>query len=224
MEIDIQQNDVLRIAISILCGSVLGFEREYRNKTAGFRTIILICLGSTIFTMVSQGASGESDDRIAANIITGIGFIGAGVIFKDSISITGLTTAAVIWVAAAIGMMVGVSEFGLAMLLSVVVLIVLSVFNKIEGAIDLLHHRQTYVIKYQKETLSQLEDTEALIKQWGLTSKRLQVAKVSEALVATLEIIGKKKRIQELNELLVGQPEIKQINQTNASNSSILDR
>src|SRR5215210_4571722 len=97
----LEQKDMISILMSILCGSIIGFEREYNNKSAGFRTIILICLGSTIFTIVSRHGAG-SDDRIAANIITGIGFIGAGVIFKDKLSVLGLTTAAVIWTTAGI--------------------------------------------------------------------------------------------------------------------------
>ena len=101
MEYILEHEDVISLAISILCGSIIGFEREYNNKSAGFRTVILICLGSTIFTIVSNHGTG-SDDRIAANIITGIGFIGAGVIFKDKLSVLGLTTAAVIWTSAGI--------------------------------------------------------------------------------------------------------------------------
>ncbi|HEY1025373.1 MAG TPA: MgtC/SapB family protein [Sphingobacteriaceae bacterium] len=224
MDFGIEFNDVLRIVVSIICGSAIGFEREYRNKSAGFRTIILICLGSTIFTMVSQNAAGMSDDRIAANIITGVGFIGAGVIFKDNVSITGLTTAAVIWAAAAIGMVVGISEYGLGLLLSCVVLIILSVFNKIEGAIDFLHHRRTFNIKFKEPDVKVLEQTEQFIKAGGLSSKRLQIAKTDEALVVTIEIYGKKRLIQQINEKLVSHPDIRQINQTNASNSSILDR
>ena len=78
---EILSEDVIKILLSVLCGGIMGFEREYQNKSAGFRTIILISLGATIFTIVSQRIGG-SDDRIAANIITGIGFIGAGVILK----------------------------------------------------------------------------------------------------------------------------------------------
>src|SRR6187431_1454735 len=89
MEYVLERHDVVSLAISILCGSIIGFEREYNNKSAGFRTVILICFGSTIFTIVSRYGAG-SDDRIAANIITGIGFIGAGVIFKDKLSVLGL--------------------------------------------------------------------------------------------------------------------------------------
>src|SRR5690606_34272877 len=111
--------DVQTILVSIMCGCILGMEREYQNKSAGLRTIILICLGSTIFTMISRGIGVESDDRIAANIITGIGFIGAGVIFKENFNVKGLTTAAVIWISAAIGMLIGTTNYELGLLLSV---------------------------------------------------------------------------------------------------------
>ncbi|HEY0897946.1 MAG TPA: MgtC/SapB family protein [Sphingobacteriaceae bacterium] len=223
MDVEIHLSDLVKIAVSIICGSILGFEREYRNKTAGFRTIILICLGSTIFTMVSESAMGESDDRIAANIITGVGFIGAGVIFKDNLSITGLTTAAVIWVAAAIGMVAGVGDHYLALLLSLVVLIILSMFKWIEGVIDNLHHRQTFIIKFRDAELKKLEEAEDQVRKEGLDLKRLQVAKVNEALVVTVEISGKKEKILTIVEQLIAQPNIRQVNQTNASNSVILD-
>ena len=223
MDTLIQSSEIIKIAVSIICGSILGFEREYRNKTAGFRTIILITLGSTIYTMVSESAMGESDDRIAANIITGVGFIGAGVIFKDNISITGLTTAAVIWVAAAIGMVAGAGNHSLALLLSLVVLIVLSIFKWIEDLIDLLHFRQTYLLKFRDSEIKKLEEAEELIRKEGLNSRRLQVAKVNEALVATLEISGKKNRMLSVNQQLIALPYIRQVNQTNASNSIILE-
>lgn len=223
MDTLIHSSEIIKIAVSIICGSILGFEREYRNKTAGFRTIILITLGSTIYTMVSESAMGESDDRIAANIITGVGFIGAGVIFKDNISITGLTTAAVIWVAAAIGMVAGAGNHSLALLLSLIVLIVLSIFKWIEDLIDLLHFRQTYLLKFRDSEIKKLEEAEELIRKEGLNSRRLQVAKVNEALVATLEISGKKNRMLAVNQQLIALPYIRQVNQTNASNSIILE-
>ena len=223
MDTLIHSSEIIKIAVSIICGSILGFEREYRNKTAGFRTIILITLGSTIYTMVSESAMGESDDRIAANIITGVGFIGAGVIFKDNFPITGLTTAAVMWVAAAIGMVAGAGNHSLALLLSLIVLIVLSIFKWIEDLIDLLHFRQTYLLKFRDSEIKKLEEAEELIRKEGLNSRRLQVAKVNEALVATLEISGKKNRMLAVNQQLIALPYIRQVNQTNASNSIILE-
>src|SRR5882724_1943169 len=102
--------DLIKIGVAVLCGGLLGLERQYKNKTAGFRTIILICLGSAIFTMVAQHAGQVAN----LNIVTGVGFIGAGVIFKDNISVSGLTTAAVIWISAAIGMADGSGNYMMA--------------------------------------------------------------------------------------------------------------
>ncbi|MBS7321669.1 MAG: MgtC/SapB family protein [Myroides sp.] len=93
---------------------MLGAERELKDKAAGFRTITLICLGSTLFTVLSYKlGGGESEDatRIASYVVSGIGFLGAGVIFKDGFSINGLTTASIIWIAAAIGMSIGFGQF-----------------------------------------------------------------------------------------------------------------
>lgn len=112
-----------------MIGLIIGGEREYRNKSAGLRTIILICLGSTIFTMLSDhlgDATGAS--RIAANVVTGIGFLGAGAIMRDGFTISGLTTASTIWVAAALGIAVGAGEYLLAFSAVALVFLVLTLF------------------------------------------------------------------------------------------------
>src|SRR4051812_44817227 len=94
--------DAIKLLASLLAGVIIGTEREYKTKAAGFRTVILITVGSTLFTMISGFMGGEKDPaRIASNIITGIGFIGAGAIFKEGVFVKGLTTAAVIWISAA---------------------------------------------------------------------------------------------------------------------------
>ena len=106
--------DLVKAVSSLLVGMMLGAERELKDKAAGFRTITLICLGSTLFTVLSYKlGSGESEDatRIASYVVSGIGFLGAGVIFKDGFSINGLTTASIIWIAAAIGMSIGFGQF-----------------------------------------------------------------------------------------------------------------
>src|SRR5688572_27174223 len=95
---------LLRLLLVIIVGGLIGAEREYRSKSAGFRTMILICLGSFLFTTFSIQIGGLETDRIASNIVTGIGFLGAGVIFKSENRINGLTTAAAIWAVAALGM------------------------------------------------------------------------------------------------------------------------
>ena len=109
--------DLLKAVTSLIIGMILGAERELKDKAAGFRTITLICLGSTLFTLLSYKLGmGESEDatRIASYVVSGIGFLGAGVIFKDGFSINGLTTASIIWIAAAIGMSVGFGQFYIA--------------------------------------------------------------------------------------------------------------
>src|ERR1700733_15307958 len=123
IDFHITNPDLIKIGLAVICGGILGMERQYKNKTAGFRTIILICLGSAIFTMVAQHAGQVAD----LNIVTGVGFIGAGVIFKDNISVSGLTTAAVIWISAAIGMAVGSGNYGVSLVSTLVTLTVLLV-------------------------------------------------------------------------------------------------
>jgi len=97
-------DDFYKIGLALVLGAVLGVEREYRSKAAGFRTLTMISIGACLFTIISRHLGGEQNpDRIASNIVQGIGFLGAGVIFKDNVSVSGLTTATSIWVASAIG-------------------------------------------------------------------------------------------------------------------------
>src|SRR6266545_3468093 len=94
-----------RLVLAGVLGGVIGLERELRGYPAGIRTIALVALGSCLFTDISRLLGG--DDRVAAQIVTGIGFLGAGVIFREGLSVRGITTAATIWSAAAVGMAIG---------------------------------------------------------------------------------------------------------------------
>jgi putative Mg2+ transporter-C (MgtC) family protein len=126
---------MLRLLVAGGLGAAIGLEREWRQKPAGLRTNILIALGSALFTMVSiefAGAGGTSD-RIAAQIVTGVGFLGGGAILRSGKSIHGMTTAATIWVNAAIGMAAGAGQLGMATAATVVTLIVLAVLGPIEA-------------------------------------------------------------------------------------------
>lgn len=130
---------VQRLLLSAGLGAVLGLEREWRQKYAGLRTNILIALGSTLFTVMSidlSASSGGDPTRVAAQIVTGIGFLGAGAIMRTDGGIRGLTTAAMIWVNAAIGVAVGGGEYHLAVIATGVTLGVLLLLNPVEGWID----------------------------------------------------------------------------------------
>ena len=128
-----------RLCLAAFLGAVLGFEREWRKKYAGLRTNILIAIGSALFTMMSIDlsiSSGGDATRVASQIVTGIGFLGAGAIMRTGIGVKGLTTAAMIWVNAAIGVAVGGGEYALAVISTVVTLLVLVLLNPVERWID----------------------------------------------------------------------------------------
>ena len=116
-------DDLLKLVLALLVGGLIGIERELHHKTAGFRTIILICTGATLFTMFSLKIDGTG--RVAANIVSGVGFIGAGVILHDATRITGLTTASTVWLSAALGMGIGSGEYVLMVTAAMLVLVVL---------------------------------------------------------------------------------------------------
>ena len=176
MDFTIELNDMIAMVVSIICRGIIGFEREYRSKSAGFRTIILISLDSTIFTIVSRHGVG-TDDRISANIITGIGFIGAGVIFKDGISVRGLTTAAVIWTSAAIGMTTGIGYHALALALTFITLAMLLLVTRIEKLIATLQKEKLLSVKFRGAGFAQITELEKYLKDSGLLLERNEVTK-----------------------------------------------
>ncbi len=108
--------DLYKALLAMAAGVILGSEREFKDKAAGLKTITVICLGSALFAIISYkvGFADHETTRIASYIVAGVGFIGAGVIFKDGPNVSGLTTAGIIWVAAAVGTAIGFGEFYLA--------------------------------------------------------------------------------------------------------------
>jgi len=123
MPIDDQLAILGRLAFAVVLGGLIGLERELRGYPAGIRTMALITMGAMLFTDVSQILGG--DDRVAAGIVTGIGFLGAGVIFREGYTVRGITTAATIWASAAIGMAIGRELYLVAGLGTVLIFIVL---------------------------------------------------------------------------------------------------
>jgi putative Mg2+ transporter-C (MgtC) family protein len=148
--------DSLSLSVALLLGAVIGIERELSDKAAGLRTNILICVGSCLFMIVSKnftGIAGADPTRIAAQIVTGIGFLGAGAIMHQGEQVSGLTTAATTWVVAAIGMAVGVADYHIAGATTALVLIVQTVFPRLDVFVDDLRQRHTFRIS------SELDET-----------------------------------------------------------------
>jgi putative Mg2+ transporter-C (MgtC) family protein len=200
MDFDMDLEIGLRLLFSFLIGTAIGLEREYRSKAAGLRTMIMICLGSTIFTELSISMGGAIPDRIASTIVTGVGFLGAGVIFKDGMTITGITTATTIWISAALGMAVGAGEYFIAIVSSVVVLIVLTGLEKFQLVLERWHQSRNYKISstdsdFEKHLHENLEKLK-------LGFKKKRELKEGNQFILVYEIFGREKKLDYLNKML----------------------
>jgi putative Mg2+ transporter-C (MgtC) family protein len=148
-----------RLVFAALCGSIIGLEREGTQKSAGLRTHMLVCVGSALFTLASlmdwsllmvpthplpEGMHlnlNRDPARVAAQIVTGIGFIGGGALLKDGTTVRGVTTAASLWAMAAIGMMVGIGQWPLALFATMLCFIILYTMGRVEGQLFRKHAR-----------------------------------------------------------------------------------
>jgi putative Mg2+ transporter-C (MgtC) family protein len=125
-----------RVGMALLCGGMVGLERQLRGKPAGMRTSSLICLGTMMFVYLGIGFGGDEADptRVLGQVVTGIGFLGAGVIMTRDGLVVGVTSAAVVWLLAAVGSAIGVGRFGAAIAMSVVAVSVLVGVERLEHA------------------------------------------------------------------------------------------
>jgi putative Mg2+ transporter-C (MgtC) family protein len=160
--VEIHLVDVFKICLAILAGGLIGAEREFRDKAAGFRTIIFICVGATLFMIFLSKIGGAQDPvRIAANIVSGVGSLGAGAIMRGGGRVMGLTTAATIWLAAALGLGIGGGYYLFASAAAIAVLVVLWFFPLVEGWIDAARETRVYqiVTPIGRGKFAQLEGT-----------------------------------------------------------------
>lgn len=126
----------LRLLVGALLGFVIGFERQWRQRAAGLQTSGLVATGSALFALIVPSLGGDSDIRVVANIVTGVGFLAGGVILKEGMSVTGLNTAGTIWATAAVGALAGLGLFNEALLGSLVILALNFLVSPLAHAID----------------------------------------------------------------------------------------
>jgi putative Mg2+ transporter-C (MgtC) family protein len=127
---------LLKLSLAIILGGIIGIERETSRKPAGFRTHILICVTSAMMMLIAERLSGTAEAvRMAAGIITGVGFLGAGAILQSRVSVHGLTTAATIWAVAGLGLAVGAGYYAVAACFTLLVVLTLVVFRTIDRAL-----------------------------------------------------------------------------------------
>jgi putative Mg2+ transporter-C (MgtC) family protein len=123
---------LIKLVVSTVLGLLIGFERAVHEKPAGMRTHSLVCVGSTLFTIISMSIMGGEPSRIAAGIVTGIGFLGAGIIFRSESKMKGITTAAELWVLASIGLAVGIGFYFAALITTLIVIFILVPMKYVE--------------------------------------------------------------------------------------------
>ena len=184
---------ILKLVLAILIGGTIGIEREIRSKSAGFRTLILICLGATLFTIFSQYIGhASSPDRIASNVVVGIGFIGAGVIFRTSNRVNGITTAATIWLSAALGVGIGCGMYMASIIGGILVMSILVIFSSMDRFIDRVNQVREYKITYlyEKNLEHKYED---LIKKYKLSIKSRSHTKTGNIITGAWTVTGNEK-------------------------------
>lgn len=202
---DISNDLLVKLALAIVIGATIGIERELRSKSAGFRTIMLICLGATLFTIFSQVLGKEvSPDRMAANVVVGIGFLGAGVIFRSSNSnrVNGITTAASIWLAAALGVGVGCGYYTASILGCICVVFILFIFSFFDRFLDRMNQLRVYKITYPYED-NQQHKYEELLKQHRLSIKSGTQTKTGNIITGTWTVKGSEAKHHEFIEFIL---------------------
>ena len=201
-------DDLARLFAACAAGALIGFERELHDKPAGLRTNMMICLGAAVFTLLSiRIAGGETvhdPGRIAAQVVTGVGFLGAGAIIQLRGHVVGLTTAATIWLVASVGMAFGAGEFlfgTLTTLLTIAVLFGLSIAEK-----RIATWRST--AKFQIEMIPSPELTKAikdLLRELGLDRRSWRVNKMQDGFVGFLKVTGPERKLDELQKRLMAE-------------------
>lgn len=170
----------LHLVIALLLGAAIGAERQYRQRSAGLRTNALVALGAAAFAAIGFTMPGEaSPSRMAAQVVSGIGFLGAGAIMREGLNVKGLNTAATLWCSAAVGIGCGAGMFALAGIAAALIVAVNIVIRPIVGAIDRAPESGAEVERAFRITATGAADSEAalrllLVKQIAISEARLQ--------------------------------------------------
>ena len=172
-----------RLTGSLIIGGLIGLERSYHGRPAGFRTHSLVCLSTSLlmlvtvyeerwFPSIAAGRISLDPTRMAQGIMTGIGFLGAGTIMKDGLSVRGLTTAASIWITAAIGILIGIGFYFPAIIATVLTLGTLSVFRWVEGSVPTQIYAQ-FVVRFGRDKTMSEQEVRRLLSEYGFTVANL---------------------------------------------------
>ena len=204
--------DLYKALFALAAGVILGLERELKDKSAGVKTISVITLGSALISIISYKVTGANFDptRIASYIVSGIGFLGAGVIFKDGVNVSGLTTASVIWLAAAVGMSIGFGEIYLAATFLGVSLMIIYVGNLATSFFPGAKMSRLISISLSNSTIDRREQIVADVKQLVERCEEKKLLKDDDKIVLILDVIIEKDHVKALEDYLLESKEIKE--------------
>lgn len=184
--------DVYKALLAVAAGLVLGLERELKDKAAGLKTITIITLGATLFTIISYKVGGiDRGTAIAAYIVSGVGFLGAGVIFKDGFTVSGLTTAGIIWLAAAIGTSIGFGEFYMAATFMGAALLTIFILTPVINALFAPKKTKQLQFELLKENIIQKTSIIAALTGQGIGVEEKKIESAEGSVTVSLEVILK---------------------------------
>lgn len=196
---------IIRFMLALLWGGLVGAEREYRGKAAGFRTTIMISFGACFFTLMSLAIGGPANpDRIAANIVTGIGFLGAGVIFRGDDRVNGITTAATIWAVAAVGMGLGGGYYFAAGCASVLIFFILAALPFLQQKIDRLNQAKIFTVRCQR-TSGARALCEAEMTRHRLKARLIKQVRDMDTLYLTWQLRGRADKLDAFSAVMLEQ-------------------
>lgn len=201
--------DVFKALLAVMAGIILGLEREMKDKAAGLKTITIICLGATLFSIISYKVGGSGNNTaIAAYIVSGVGFIGAGAIFKDGLSISGLTTAGIIWLAAAVGTSIGFGEFYLAATFIAASLIIITVTPLINRIFRTKTMSRNLLIVVRKENLPLAASLLNNLRTLGVIVEEKKMTYKEELIEVASDISMPLSMQERIKEILLKEPAI----------------
>lgn len=196
--------DVYKALLAVAAGIILGLEREMKDKVAGLKTITIICLGAALFGILSYKiGAGTNPTQIAAYVVSGVGFIGAGAIFKDGFSISGLTTAGIIWLAAAVGLAIGFGEFYLAATFMAASLIIIFITPFINQLFRTKKMTRQLTIVIAREHIVFKEEILGHLRNLTIQAEEKKIALTKETIELSVEIVMREEQMKEVQEYLL---------------------
>lgn len=198
---EVLSRDLGRLLLAAVLGGIIGVERELKRRPAGLRTNMFICFGAAMFTVLSlelAAATGGEQTRIASQIIPGIGFIGAGSILHAQKTITGLTTAATIFVVASVGMACGGGLYGLAVFASVLILICLQVLGGLERKFNLKSSLMHYSITTDRVAEDVTQEIDGVLEEHGKQVEGMKLVRINGKKKVTFTVDGTRSEHEEI--------------------------